>query len=132
MEEEKRRMFLARFREIWDIIRGRRDTRSTAKMMSEPEKLETMSRLQANEMDFVKDCETLTALFPNDFEPLMKETTPLMEVKVSDGGKGRDDVKELTVGLEAQKNLAKFLGLAQPEQQGGIRSKFKRKKEESQ
>ena len=129
MEEDKHRKFLARFRELYDIIRGRRDTRSTAKIMSEPEKIETMSRLNAPEMDFVKDCKTLNELFPDDFEPMMKETNPLMEIKVSEAGKGRVEVTDLTVGLEAQRILRNLVNLSQP-QQGGIRSKFKRKKEE--
>lgn len=132
MEEDKHRKLLARFRELYDIIRGRRDTKSTAKMMSDPEKLETMSRLKAPEMDFVKDCKTLNALFPDDFSPLMEEPVPLMEVKVSEEGKGRGEVTDLTVGLEAQKILGNLASLAQPQPQGGIRSKFKRKKEEGQ
>jgi len=81
---------MQRFKTFLDVVKGKVDLGSKLKPLLNPDNLQTTTRLDSVEVDFVSDAHWLANQW-KVFEPLRDLAHEISETKISEGGKGREE-----------------------------------------
>jgi len=103
---------LERFKKFLDILRGKVEIRSRLAPLLEPSKIQTSTRLSANEVEFVTDSYFFAKCWP-EFQPLKDFANEFCYTKISHEGLGRLEAIQF-VGAVEQTKLFKALFEAPP------------------
>jgi hypothetical protein len=125
---------MQRFRAFLDIVKGKVEIGSRLKPLLNPENLQTTTRLDSGEVDFVSDAHWLANQW-KVFEPLRDLAHEISETKISEGGKGREEAISFMGALTEGKLLkGLMLGAEVPPKKGrfSFRNKGERKEEGEQ
>lgn len=91
-------------RKLFDIFRGKVEIGNRLRPLLNPENLQTTTRLNESEVDFVADAHWLADQW-KVFEPLRDLANEICETKISEGGKGRQEAINFVSALTEGKLL---------------------------
>ena len=112
---------LQKFKEFLDVVRGKEDPKSRVKLMLDPDKIQTSTRLSGSEIDMVTDAYWAWKQWPKAFQPLKDFVDEYCLTKISEGGKGREEAISIVAALEQSKLFKQIVG------GGGVEAKPKLK-----
>lgn len=98
---------LKRFKMFLDVVKGKATIQGRLKPLLDPVNLQTTSRLNTSEVDFVTDAHWLASQW-DEFKPLKTFAVELCETVISEGGKGRQEAISF-MGATLESKLLKSL-----------------------
>lgn len=98
---------MRKFIHFYETIKGKRDVKSRASVMSNPDNLKTMSILTRTEAEFVSESCWLGDTW-GFFEPLKEYAHEKLETNISIAGKGREQIIQFMGALSESKLLSKL------------------------
>jgi len=119
-EETKK---LGKLERLLNILKGKVDPKSNLRLLLDPDKVESSTRLSANQVDFVSLSVFVAREFP-EFEPLAEYAFDFCLANISLRGEGRQEAIRLMSAMSESKILSK-MGFfktqeAQPTTQGKV------------
>ena len=106
---------MERFKEFIDTVKGRKDPKSRADVLANPDNLDTMSILTQNQVEFCSIAEWIAGVeeFGGIFEGLSGYAGKMKAHSISKGGRGREQVIQYEASLSESKLFGKLaLGLS--------------------
>lgn len=109
MKDGKVKEKLEQFKELLDIVKGRKDIKSKLTVLTDPDNLDTMSILSKGEAHLLSVSNFLAASpsFGLMFQPMQRYAQSNREPNVSIKGVGRDQVIKFVQAVEMVKQLEK-------------------------